>query len=78
MNRIKKVVGASSQSVNILSSTTGQSQQATRGFNNFHQGGKNQGGSEGKWWRTAGTVTAASAALLAYKVSQERERYKSD
>jgi len=39
------------------------------------RGGKNQGGGKNgsKWWRTAGTVTAASAAVLAYKINQERE-----
>jgi len=72
MNRLKNVV--SCQSVNLLTSQSCQSTPA-RSFNK-HGGGrshddKNEGNN--KWWKTAGTVTAASAAVIAYKVSQERD-----
>ena len=73
MNRLKNVV--SCQTVNLLTSQSCQSKPA-RSFNK-HGGGrshddKNEGNN--KWWKTAGTVTAASAAVIAYKVSQERDR----
>ena len=75
MNRWKSVV--STQTVNLLSGQGSQPQQKCMTRNLSHtRGGKNQGGGKNgsKWWRTAGTVTAASAAVMAYKINQERER----
>ena len=72
MNRLKNVV--SCQTVNLLTTQSSQSTPA-RSFNS--QGGRSHGGkNEGnnKWWKTAGTVTAASAAVVAYKGLQERDR----
>lgn len=73
MNRWKSVV--STQTVNLLSGQSCQPQQTvTRNLSQAR--GKNQGGGKNgdKWWRTAGAVTAASSAVLAYKINQERDR----
>ena len=72
MNRLKKVV--TSQTVNIISSSSCQSQQAQRQLSSNFQGkGQNNGGNS-KWWLSAASATAATAAVLAYKLSQEREK----
>jgi len=71
MNRLKNVV--TSQTVNIISSSSCQSQQAQRQLSSNFQGkGQNNGGNS-KWWLSAASATAATAAVLAYKLSQERE-----
>merc|ERR1719308_339922 len=72
MNRLKKVV--TSQTVNIISSSSNQSQQVQRQLSTKFQGkGQNNNGGSGKWWLNAASATAATAAVLAYKLSQENE-----
>ena len=75
MNRWKTVV--STPTINLLSAQTpsqqssGLSRQLSSG-----KGGRNQGGNKsgGRRWRSAGAATAASAAVLAFKLSQEKDR----
>ena len=74
MNRWKSVVTRSSQTAASLLGPQSCQAPLTRGLGS--SGGRGQGGQEGaRWWRTAGAVTAASAAAaLAIKLSEEQRR----
>ena len=75
MNRWKTVVTRSSQTASLLANQSSQTQ-SSRPLTSS-SGGQERGRGQGsdKWWRTAGAVTAASAAALAISMAEERKRF---
>ena len=79
MNRWKTVVTRSSQTASLLANQSSQTQSSrpltssSGGQERGQERGRGQGSD--KWWRTAGAVTAASAAALAISMAEERKRF---
>ena len=78
MNRWKIVVTRSSQAANLIANQSSQ-KPSSRPLSSSSSSGGGQGRGRGqatdKWWRTAGAVTAASAAALAISMAEERKRF---
>ena len=79
MNRWKTVVTRSSQAANLIANQSSQKPGSSRPLSSSSSSGGGQGRGRGqatdKWWRTAGAVTAASAAALAISMAEERKRF---
>jgi len=77
MNRWKTVVTRSSQATNLIANQSSQKPGSSRPLSSSSSsaGGQGRGRGQGsdKWWRTAGAVTAASAAALAISMAEERK-----
>ena len=78
MNRWKTVVTRSSQATSFLAHQSSQKPSSAPLSSSSSSGGQGRGRGQAsdKWWRTAGAVTAASAAALAISMAEERKRFE--
>ena len=74
LNHWKTVVSRSSQTASLLANQSSQTP-SSRPLSSSGGQGRGRGQGSAKWWRTAGAVTAASAAALAISMAEERKRF---
>ena len=75
LNRWKTIVTRSSQTANLLANQSSQTPTSRPLSPSSGGQGRGRGQGSAKWWRTAGAVTAASAAALAISMAEERKRF---